>query len=82
MEMILDTEVFPYCTANHTWFLYGMLCLAEMDQKRVFITADFKVESAKIILWNFCQQDPKFKQKIQSILETAFWESVSCMFSL
>ena len=52
--MILDIEVFPYCTANHAWFLYGMLCLAEMDQKRVFITADFKVESAKMTLRNFC----------------------------
>ena len=21
----LDIELFPYCTANHAWFLYGML---------------------------------------------------------
>ena len=52
--MIVDIELFPYYTANHAWFLYGMLHWAEMGEQRVFITADFKLESAKMFLKKFC----------------------------
>ena len=50
----LDFELFPYCTANHTWFLCGTLHRVEMAQERVFITADFKLEPAQMFLRNFC----------------------------
>ena len=40
-------------------------------------TTDFKLEPDKIFLKKFCQQEPKFKEKIQSILEAAFCECVS-----
>ena len=33
---------------RHTWFLNGMLHWAEMGLKKIFITADFKLESAKM----------------------------------
>ena len=52
--MIVDIEPSPYCTENHAWLLYGMLHWTEMGEKRVFITADFKLESAKIFLKKFC----------------------------
>ena len=51
--MIADIELCPYCTANHAWLLYGMLHWAEMGEKRVFITADCKLESAKMFLKMF-----------------------------
>ena len=52
--MIADIELFPYYTANHVWFLYGILHWAGMGQKRVFIIADFKLESIKMFLKTFC----------------------------
>ena len=52
--MNADIEPFPYCTANHAWFLYGLLHLAEMGEKKKFITADFKLESAKMFLKECC----------------------------
>ena len=52
--MIVDIEIFPYCTANHAWFLYGMLHWAEVGEKRVLITGDFKLDFAKIFLKKFC----------------------------
>ena len=38
-----------------------MLHCAEIGQKRIFITADFKLEAAKMFLRNLCSQDQKFK---------------------
>ena len=31
------------CTANHAWFLYGMLHWSEINKNKIFITADFKI---------------------------------------
>ena len=59
---------------NHSWFLYVILHWAEIAQKKKFITADFKLESAK----NGSKEDPKLKRKFQVHLEIAFWECVSC----
>ena len=41
-------------TRRHIWFLNGMLHWAEMGLKKIFITADFKLESAKMFLRKFC----------------------------
>ena len=40
-------------------------------------TTDYKLESNKMFLRMFCQQEPKFKRKFQAILETVFCECVS-----
>ena len=61
------------------------ICNAKLGWNRLkesIITADFKFEYAKMFLRTSCYQDPKFKRKFEAILETAFWEKVSCTPSL
>ena len=54
MKIIVDIEPFPYCTANHAWFLYGLPHWVDMGLKKVFITANFKLESDKMFLKKCC----------------------------
>ena len=51
----LDIELFPYCTANHALFLYGMLhWMKQVKREYLYFTADFKVEPAKMFLRKIC----------------------------
>ena len=56
-----------------------MCCILVFQPSVVFHieTTDFKFESDKMFLRRFCQQEPKFKQTFQAILETVFCECVS-----